>query len=141
LGAIVIAIGLAACASTPGALTDEQRLHLRAAASDFTALGIGAIIEKREDGRRTPRSSEFFEWWYFDGLLDDGTVVVIWFGDNWLYGSHQRTVSIEVTPQVCATPGGARSRTAPMVHALRKPDLTHLAGNAAHGRQRHAGVL
>ena len=42
------------------------------------------------DARRI--ASDYFEWWYFDGLLDDGTVVVVWFGDNWLYGSHKRAV-------------------------------------------------
>src|SRR5713101_8425935 len=32
----------------------------------------------------------------FDGLFDDGTVVVVLFGDNWLYyGSHKRVVNIE----------------------------------------------
>ena len=65
---------------------------------DYKALGIGKEIEVREDGRRTPRSSDYFEWWYFDGLLDDGTVVVVWFGDNWFYGTHKRAVDIELTP-------------------------------------------
>jgi hypothetical protein len=48
---------------------------------------------------RTPKSSDYFEGWYFDALLDDGTVVVVWFGDNWLYGSHKRAVDIELTPR------------------------------------------
>jgi hypothetical protein len=72
-------------------------LRLAAEPEDFEALGLGAEIQVREDGRRTPRSSEHFEWWYFDGLLDDGTVVVVWFGDNWFYGTHKRAVNIELT--------------------------------------------
>jgi len=93
-----VVIGLTACATTPTSLSTDQTLHLRTPANDFAELSIGITIENREDGRRTPQSSKYFEWWYFDGLLDDGTVVVVWFGDNWLYGSHERTVSIEVTP-------------------------------------------
>jgi hypothetical protein len=58
--------------------------HLAAAPEDFKTLGIGKEIEVREDGRRTPKSSDYFEWWYFDGLFGDGTVFVVWFGDNWL---------------------------------------------------------
>jgi hypothetical protein len=101
LAVCMIAMGLAACSTTPASLDQSKKLHLRAETSDFTELGIGTTIDKREDGRRTPQSSEFFEWWYFDGLLDAGTVIVVWFGDSWLYGKHKRTVSIEVTP-----PGG-----------------------------------
>ncbi len=92
LGALAVAWG--ARAAPP----DGDKLHVAAAPEDFKALGIGPTIEVREDGRRTPRSPEFFEWWYFDGLLDDGTVAVIWFGDNWFYGSHKRAVTIELTP-------------------------------------------
>ena len=91
-----MAVGLAACAEAAPA--DDQKLHLAAAPADFAALGIGDKIAVREDGRRTPQSADTFEWWYFDGLLDDGTVVVVWFGDNWFYGSHKRAVSIELTP-------------------------------------------
>jgi hypothetical protein len=98
-----LAIGLVACTTTHAPLSETEKLHLRVSASDFAELGIGTAIEKREDGRRTPQSPEFFEWWYFDGLLDDGTVVVVWFGDNWLYGKHKRSVSIEVTPAGGAT--------------------------------------
>jgi hypothetical protein len=101
LAVSMLAIGLAACSSMPASPDPAQKLHLRAAPNDFAELGLGTTIEKREDGRRTPPSAEFFEWWYFDGLLDDGTVIVVWLGDNWLYGTHKRTVSIEVTP-----PGG-----------------------------------
>src|SRR5271167_3956409 len=72
-------------------------LRLAAEPEDFEALGLGDEIEIWEDGRRTPSSSEHFEWWYFDALLDDGTVVVVWFGDNWLYGSRRRAVNIELT--------------------------------------------
>jgi hypothetical protein len=93
LGALAVA-----CGSCAAPVSNDAKLHLAAAPEDFTALGIGKEIEVREDGRRTPKSSDYFEWWYFDGLLDDGTVVVVWFGDNWLYGSHKRAVNIELTP-------------------------------------------
>ncbi len=93
LGALVVA-----CGSCAGPNSNDAKLHLAAAPEDFKALGIGAEIEVREDGRRTPKTSDYFEWWYFDGLLDDGTVVVVWFGDNWLYGSQKRAVDFELTP-------------------------------------------
>src|ERR1700689_491628 len=93
LGALPMGYG-----SHAAPMSNDAKLHLAAAPDDFKALGIGKEIEVREDGRRTPISSDYFEWWYFDGLLDDGTVVVVWFGDNWLYGSHKRAVNIELTP-------------------------------------------
>jgi hypothetical protein len=96
LGALAVAYVL--CATPSAAYANEQNLHLATAPEDFARLGLGKAIKVREDGRRTPQSSDTFEWWYFDGLLDDGTVVVVWFGDNWLYGSHKRAVSIELTP-------------------------------------------
>jgi len=100
LGLAGVALGAIAVACTLWAapLSSDAKLHLAADPADFRALGIGREIEVREDGRRTPQTSEYFEWWYFDGLLDDGTVVVVWFGDNWLYGSHKRAVNIELTP-------------------------------------------
>ena len=78
--------------------SEDQRLHVAAAPADYATLGIGQKIAIWEDGRRTPKSAETFEWWYFDGLLDDGTVVVVWFGDNWFFGSHNRAVTMELTP-------------------------------------------
>jgi hypothetical protein len=96
--ALATAVGFASCAAA--ATSDADKLHLAAAPSDFTTLGLGQTIAVREDGRRTQASADTFEWWYFDGLLDDGTVVVVWFGDNWFYGSHKRAVSVELT-----TPG------------------------------------
>jgi CrtC N-terminal lipocalin domain len=95
-GAIVV--GLASYAEA--ASSDDQKLRLATAPADFADLGLGSKIAIREDGRRTTPSADTFEWWYFDGLLDDGTVVVVWFGDNWFYGSHKRAVSVELT-----TPG------------------------------------
>ncbi len=95
-----VAVGVLAlaCSSCTAPISGNAKLHLAAAPEDFRALGIGKEIAVREDGRRTPRSSDYFEWWYFDALLDDGTVVVVWFGDNWLYGTHKRAVDIELTP-------------------------------------------
>src|SRR5260370_31847539 len=97
---VVIALGALAVAwgAWAAPVSNNAKLHLAAAPEDFKALGLGKEIEVREDGRRTPKSSEYFEWWYFDGLLDDGTVAVVWFGDNWFYGSHTRAVTIELSP-------------------------------------------
>jgi len=91
-----IAVGSASCAVAPS--SEDQKLHVAATPADFAALGLSQKIAIWEDGRRTPKSTDTFEWWYFDGLLDDGTVVVVWFGDNWFYGSHDRAVTIELTP-------------------------------------------
>jgi len=93
--ATAIAVGFASCAEA--ASSDDQKLHLATTPADFAALGLGPTIATREDGRRTQSSADTFEWWYFDGLLDDGTVLVVWFGDNWMYGSHKRAVDIELT--------------------------------------------
>jgi hypothetical protein len=96
IGALgALAVGLASSAAS--ASSDDQKLHLATTPADFAALGLGQKIAMREDGRRTTPSSNTFEWWYFDGLLDDGTVVVVWFGDNWFYGSHKRAVNVELT--------------------------------------------
>src|SRR5271157_4287969 len=91
-----LAVSLAACAVAPP--SDAQKLHVAATPADYATLRLGQKIAIWEDGRRTPSSSDYFEWWYFDGLLDDGTVVVVWFGDNWLYGSQKRAVAFELTP-------------------------------------------
>src|SRR5260370_14660824 len=92
LGALAVA-----CCSCAAPISNDAKLHLAASPEDFKALGIGKEIEVREDGRRTPKSPAYFEWWYFDGLLDDGTVFVVWFGYNWLYGSHKRALNIDLT--------------------------------------------
>jgi len=94
---ITLSFVLYSFAMTSVALSDDAKLHLLAAPADFSSLGLGKQVEVREDGRRTPSSSQYFEWWYFDALLDDGTVVVVWLGDNWLYGTHKRAVDIELT--------------------------------------------
>ena len=94
LGALAVASG-----SSAAQISNDAKLHVAAAPENFKALGIGKEIEVREDGRRTPKSSDYFEWWYFDGLLDDGTVLAVVFRDNWPYGSHNRAVSIDLTPQ------------------------------------------
>src|SRR5260370_28588029 len=90
-----MAVGLAA--GVQAAPTDDQKLHLAATPADFAALGIGKTIAVREDGRHTAQSADTFEWWYFDGLLDDGTVLVVWFGDNWFYRSHKQSVNLALT--------------------------------------------
>jgi hypothetical protein len=106
LGAFAGMFGLAGAARAAGAEPATDR-HLRLAdqPEDYKAFGIGQEIQVSEDGRRTEGRPEDFEWWYFDGLLDDGSVVVIWFGDNWFYGSHKRAISIDITP-----PGGKPRR-------------------------------
>ena len=50
--------------------TDEEELK---------RLGITETVEEWEDGFRTDKGRGFFEWWYFDAHLDDGSTVVIVF--------------------------------------------------------------
>jgi hypothetical protein len=97
VGAATGAMAVGFAFSAEAASSDDQKLHLATTPADFAALDLGQAVAVREDGRRTYRSADSFEWWYFDGLLDDGTVVVVWFGDNWMYGSHKRAVDIELT--------------------------------------------
>jgi hypothetical protein len=49
---------------------DEEELARR---------GITDKIEIKEDGLRTDPEKGYFEWWYFDAHLDDGSTVVIVF--------------------------------------------------------------
>ena len=101
-------VGLGAVAGVTGlgaAPAPDRKLRMADRPEDYKALGISQEIRVSEDGRRTESRPENFEWWYFDGLLDDGSVVVIWFGDNWFYGTHKRAISIEVT-----APGGQPQR-------------------------------
>src|SRR5258706_11100091 len=55
LGALAVV-----CSSYAAPISNDAKLHLAAAPEDFKALGIGNEIGVREDGRRTPQSSEYF---------------------------------------------------------------------------------
>ena len=66
---------------------------------DFAARKLDAqTVAAWEDGFRTPRAGAAYEWWYFDGLLEDGTAVVVWFGNHWLPGEEGWRVNLEITP-------------------------------------------
>lgn len=97
VGAAAGALAMGFASYAGAASSADEKLHLATSPADFAALGLGPTIAVQEDGRHTQSSNDTFEWWYFDGLLDDGTVVVVWFGDNWMYGSHKRAVDIELT--------------------------------------------
>ena len=91
--ASILALTLSACVG--------PRLMVRDTAADYSVLNLSKSVAPWEDGRRTPRDNRFYEWWYFDALLENGTTVVVWFGDNWFYGVEKRVVNIDLTP-----PGG-----------------------------------
>ena len=46
---------------------------------ELARLGATEIVETWEDGLRADVNRGFFEWWYFDAHLDDGSTVVITF--------------------------------------------------------------
>ncbi len=95
--AFVRSLGSAKRPTAQTAVIEGERLRFHTSPAEYAALGLSNSIVPREDGRRTVPSPENFEWWYFDGLLEDGTVLVVWFGDNWLYGTHKRAISIALT--------------------------------------------
>lgn len=107
---------LAGCASHPA-------LRLLDRPADYAQLGMTPAVAAREDGRRTRPGSDDFEWWYLDGVAADGTVVVVWFGDNWLVGTHLRAVSIEITPPGQPTQRAAYTTTEPGEFARETADV------------------
>ncbi|MEY8435272.1 lipocalin-like domain-containing protein [Streptococcus hyointestinalis] len=49
-------------------------------AADYEKLGVNPDhIEVWEDSKRVSSQADFWEWWYFDAILEDGTAVVIQF--------------------------------------------------------------
>ena len=54
-------------------------------AEDYKKLGVKpGQVENWEDGRRDDSRPGSYEWWYFDAVLDDGTKIVIYYGDKFL---------------------------------------------------------
>ncbi len=73
LSALLLLGSFSGCASLSGAgAAPQTSVRLLDTAADFQKLGIDAHeIVAREDGRRSPSDGRHFEWWYFDGLLDE----------------------------------------------------------------------
>ncbi|MBM3256159.1 MAG: hypothetical protein FJZ04_01675 [Candidatus Moranbacteria bacterium] len=62
----------------------------------FLAVETEEPVQKWEDGMRTAGEEEAFEWWYFDGKLDDGTLfVIIW---HTAYPPETSSISVAFTP-------------------------------------------
>ena len=61
-------------------------------------FGLGPKIEVWEDGYRSAELSDSYEWWYFDALLEDGTVVVAWVGHHWPPGAPGWRYVLDITP-------------------------------------------
>ena len=99
IAASMMAIAIMGCAGLPMASPGNHNdFYLMTSDADFAKLGLDRNeVKPWEDGRRAPKNLAYFEWWYFDGLLDDGTVIVAWFGENWPYGSGTGNVNIEIT--------------------------------------------
>lgn len=71
-------------------------------AEEYKELGlIPHIVEKWEDGKRSPDRKGDFEWWYFDSIMDDGTSVVVHFNtkqpDTMLKDGSYPVVIIKIT--------------------------------------------
>lgn len=117
------------CAHGPNTIAPEEVLRFLDAPEDYERLGLTEHIAVTEDGRHTRPGSDEYEWWYLDGVADDGTVVVVWFGDNWLVGTHTRQVSIEVTAPGKPTRRALFSTKAAGEYAKEKADV-HIAGHS-----------
>jgi len=53
---------------------------------ELTQQGITEVVQPWEDGFRTDKGQDFFEWWYFDAHLDDGATAVIVFHTKEIMG-------------------------------------------------------
>ena len=70
--------------NTPGIYPERRSAmnktaELKSSSKDFEALGLKPEVEPWEDGVRTTGVKGEYEWWYFDGRLDDGSSLVIVF--------------------------------------------------------------
>ena len=62
------------CSSFYHGLSDKNIFH-----PSLQSNKLGDKIENWEDGSRIAGNKNEFEWWYFDGELDDGSVIVVYF--------------------------------------------------------------
>lgn len=60
-------------------MAKEKIARLASTAEDYERLGMRPEISIREDGHRTHGKLGEYEWWYFDGKMDDGSSLVIVF--------------------------------------------------------------
>ena len=58
---------------------------------------LDAGIEAWEDGTRVTDEDNSYEWWYFDGILDDGTIFVISWNINVAAGVRKPSLSVSIT--------------------------------------------
>ena len=95
--AVWIALAATALALSCATTKSDARWEMRE--SDYSNRGMTAeAVARWEDGYHTPKSGAEYEWWYFDGLLEDGTTVVVWFGNRWPPGEEGWRVNLEITP-------------------------------------------
>lgn len=98
--------------------------HGRSKPEDYIELGLKPDgVEAWEDGRRTPRTDDYFEWWYFDGLAADGTTIVITFRDNWPFGTYKRGVILEITPPGAKTISVSKDYDEPGEYSTNNADV------------------
>ena len=94
----ILQLVLVGCATGSDFKGRPADFHVRSAPEDFAALGLHPTdVAKWEDGRRLKKvGGDNYEWWYFDGMLDDGTIIVAIMGEN--YVTPDRYVILEITP-------------------------------------------
>ena len=69
-----------ACLSVGYGQSRKATAAMETSRDDYKKLGLsGSTVEPREDGMRTTGAPGTYEWWYFDGSLDDGSSLVIVF--------------------------------------------------------------
>lgn len=101
-------------------------LRRKIGAAYVPALRSGELIERlrpEEDGPHEPKTTEYFEWWYFDHHFDNGYTAVVVFhrATAFLPG---RPPAVEIT---VITPAGKEHRS---FRVLPKPDF-HIASDRA----------
>jgi hypothetical protein len=102
--------------------------------------GLSLQPQPWEDGQRAPSGPGFFEWWYFDAHLDDGSTAVVVFMTKSLLRRKDPlhpAVSITITP-----PGGEKLSVFQYYHAEEfkaSPDScdVRIAGNWVRGGLQH----